>query len=91
MAASYRFVVGGRVQGVGFRWSAASQAQRLGLQGWVRNCADGSVEGLASGEAAALEQLRSWLAHGPPGARVANVGWSEAGEAPEEAGFVIRR
>lgn len=91
MAASYRFTVSGRVQGVGFRWSAVSQAQRLGLAGWVRNRADGAVEGVAHGTPEALAQWRDWLGRGPPGARVAQVEWIEAGEPPDGNGFVIRR
>lgn len=66
-------VVRGRVQGVGFRASCAAQARRLGLDGWVRNLADGSVQVLADGPAAAVEALISWCRHGPPLARVDDV------------------
>lgn len=90
MAASYRFVVSGRVQGVGFRYAAASQARRLGLAGWVANRGDGSVEGLASGDEAALARLREWLQQGPPAARVERVEWLEAAVLAV-AGFEIRR
>lgn len=90
MAASYRFVVSGRVQGVGFRYSAAAQARRLGLTGWVANREDGAVEGLASGDGASLGRLREWLQQGPPAARVERVEWTEAGEAAP-AGFEVRR
>ena len=65
--------VRGRVQGVGFRWFVRQQARALGLSGWVRNRADGSVEVLAVGEDAGLEQLRGLLRRGPPGARVSDV------------------
>lgn len=75
MATSYRFTVTGRVQGVGFRWATVGQARALGLAGWVRNRADGSVEGVACGDAGKLEQLHQWLQRGPPAARVEAVEW----------------
>jgi acylphosphatase len=71
--------VRGRVQGVGFRASAAHEARRLGVDGWVRNLPDGSLELEARGAPAAIDALCAWLAHGPPGARVTGV---EAYEAP---------
>lgn len=63
-------LVTGRVQGVSYRISAAREAQRLGLDGWVRNLPDGRVELLAQGDAATLRQLRDWCRHGPSLARV---------------------
>ncbi len=90
MASSYRFVVSGQVQGVGFRYTAMAHARRLGLAGWVANRADGAVEGVASGADAALAQFRDWLGRGPPAARVQGVEW-EAGEGPVTGGFEIRR
>jgi len=63
------------VQGVGFRYSAVSQAERLDLAGWVKNRADGSVEGVAQGEEGKLQQFRQWLERGPPAARVSRVDW----------------
>jgi acylphosphatase len=87
---SYRFVVTGRVQGVFFRQSTVNQARRLGLAGWVRNRDDGAVEGLASGAPEALAQLRTWLAQGPPAARVDGVSWTVAEEAASGE-FSIRR
>lgn len=65
--------VKGRVQGVGFRWSASDEAGRLGVRGWIRNAADGSVEAFAEGSPAAVEAFVSWLRVGPPGARVLSV------------------
>jgi acylphosphatase len=90
MTTSYRFAVHGRVQGVFFRQSTADTARALGLNGWVRNCADGSVEGLASGEAMALAQLREWLRQGPPAARVDQLDWQVSDEIVEP-GFGVRR
>jgi acylphosphatase len=65
-----RFVVTGKVQGVFFRASAAREAVRLGIRGHAINLPDGRVEVLAIGDAAALAELRRWLARGPPAARV---------------------
>jgi acylphosphatase len=65
--------VRGRVQGVGFRWFVCQRARRLGVSGWVRNAADGSVEVVAQGRKAAIEQLLSDLGQGPPGAEVRAV------------------
>lgn len=67
------FLVSGHVQGVFFRASTRERALALGLTGHARNREDGSVEVLACGEAAALEDLRQWLDHGPPTARVTGV------------------
>lgn len=64
------FVVSGRVQGVGFRWSTARRAGGLGLRGTVRNLPDGTVEVHVAGAADAVERLRSWLGEGPRAARV---------------------
>ncbi|HEY1078158.1 MAG TPA: acylphosphatase [Fontimonas sp.] len=90
MSSSYRFSVHGRVQGVFFRQSTATAARELGLDGWVRNCADGSVEGLARGDGQALERLRAWLQHGPPAARVDRLDWQSCDEVPAP-GFDVRR
>jgi acylphosphatase len=68
-----RFLVVGRVQGVGFRVAASATASRLGLHGWVANRADGAVEGEASGPGAAIAVWCDWLRHGPPLARVDEV------------------
>jgi len=65
-----RFVVRGRVQGVGFRWFVEREAHILGIVGWVRNNADGSVEVLAQGSRDQLLALRSRLREGPRAARV---------------------
>ena len=68
-----RFIVSGRVQGVFFRASTRTEAVRLGLNGYARNVADGSVEVLACGDAAALDELERWLHVGPPSAKVGSV------------------
>jgi len=68
-----RFLVFGKVQGVYFRHSTRLEARRLALRGIARNLPDGSVEVLAQGDAAAVEELRLWLQHGPPDAQVVEV------------------
>src|SRR5437763_16934630 len=68
-----RFVVRGRVQGVGFRWYVEREAHMLGIAGWVRNNSDGSVEVLAMGSRDQLLGLRGRLRQGPRAARVDEV------------------
>src|SRR6202167_6416275 len=69
-----RFLVRGRVQGVGFRWFVEREAHILGIAGWVRNNADSSVEVLAMGTRDQLVGLKSRLQQGPRAARVDDVG-----------------
>jgi acylphosphatase len=73
-----RFVVRGRVQGVGFRWFVEREAHMLGISGWVRNNVDGSVEVLAMGNRDQLLGLRSRLRQGPRASRVDDVEESDA-------------
>ena len=73
-----RFIVRGRVQGVGFRWFVEREAHILGIAGWVRNNHDGSVEVLAQGTRDQLSGLCSRLREGPRAARVDNVEESTA-------------
>ena len=87
---SVRFVVTGRVQGVGFRWFVVKQARALGVAGYVRNRDDGSVEVVAAGEAAAVEGLAAALGRGPSAARVAHVMRSEATELLPADRFEVR-
>lgn len=72
------YLVSGQVQGVFFRASTESTALRLGLTGWVRNLADGSVELIACGEDEKLGELERWLWRGPARARVEKVTAREA-------------
>jgi acylphosphatase len=68
-----RWLVSGRVQGVGFRYYVVRNASRLGLVGTVRNLSEGQVEVVARGEADVLEQLDELLRRGPSTARVTGV------------------
>jgi DNA ligase D-like protein (predicted 3'-phosphoesterase) len=68
-----RVVVRGEVHGVGFRYATVQRARTLGLRGWVRNRDDGAVEVHAEGPRLAVQQLLTFLADGPPAARVARV------------------
>lgn len=65
--------VRGRVQGVGYRYDTRARAERLGLAGWVRNRADGSVEACLEGDDEAIEALLAWMGRGPAGATVTSV------------------
>jgi acylphosphatase len=65
-----RFLIQGRVQGVGFRWYVHREASELDLRGWVRNTEEGEVEVVASGEQGDLADLRASLRRGPRGSRV---------------------
>lgn len=71
--ASCRFVVRGRVQGVGFRYFVMHEAEGLGVSGFARNLPDGSVEVVAEAEDPVLAQLEQRLRQGPSFARVAAV------------------
>jgi acylphosphatase len=78
-----RFVVAGRVQGVGFRWFVARHARGLDLSGYARNLADGRVEVVATGEDAALRRLEELLRTGPANARVTDVVRQDEVDAPQ--------
>ena len=82
--------VTGRVQGVFFRGWTMDQARELGVQGWVRNRPDGSVEAHLSGEQAAVEQLMNRMRTGPSAARVEQLSAEDV--APEDCdSFELRR
>src|ERR1700746_212678 len=73
-----RYIVRGRVQGVGFRWFVEGEARLLGVAGWVRNNSDGAVEVFAQGTREQLSALYDRLQKGPRAARVDQVEASEA-------------
>ncbi len=75
-----RFVVTGRVQGVGFRWFVRAEARPLGINGWIRNREDGAVVGEVEGREDALDALEAVLEVGPPSAIVTNVEITEVSD-----------
>ena len=81
-----RFRIEGHVQAVGYRNFVMSEARKLGLDGWVRNRADGTVEALAAGPTKAIEEFFVSCSRGPSGSRVDNV-QMESAELPREKGF----
>ena len=84
-----RYVVAGRVQGVGFRWFVDHEARQLGVNGWVRNSIDGSVEVFAQGTEQQLNALGRKLQEGPRAARVDRLKEIDAEVQPELKTFRI--
>ncbi len=82
--------VHGRVQGVYYRATAQEEAQRLGLVGWVRNRADGTVEAVAEGEEAAIESFLAWCRKGPERAQVDDVEVERLEALGTDTGFTVR-
>lgn len=76
-----RVVVHGAVQGVFFRDSTRRKAESRGVRGWVRNCADGTVEALFEGDPEAVDAMVAFAGEGPRGAQVERVEVSDV--APE--------
>jgi acylphosphatase len=81
--------VHGLVQGVGFRYDARVRARSRGVNGWIRNSPDGSVEAVFEGAPADVDALVEWCRRGPSGSRVdgVDVKWEEP---TGEAGFAVR-
>lgn len=79
----------GRVQGVFFRASARDEARRLGLTGWIRNEADGSVTAEAQGPAAPLQAFVTWCHKGPAAANVTAVRTADRPPRDDESGFDV--
>ena len=90
MRVARRYLVSGRVQGVGFRYFAQATASREGLHGWVRNLPDGCVEAAAEGDADAIERFEYALRHGPPGAHVERLEIEHTVPAQRDAGFAVK-
>ena len=72
-SAQAHLLIQGDVQGVYFRQTMKTCAERLAVQGWVRNLADGSVEALLQGPRSSVDQVIQWANQGPPRARVAHL------------------
>ena len=90
MVVARRYLVTGRVQGVGFRIFAEEVARREGVRGFVRNLSDGRVEAVAEAEREALERFERSLYQGPPTSRVDHVTAEELPPAGRGPAFVIR-
>lgn len=84
-------IISGRVQGVFFRSETQNTARRLGLQGWVRNRPEGTVEAVFEGARADVEQAIAWCRKGSPAARVTDVKVSWQGFSGEFQEFTVRR
>ena len=90
MRIARRYLIDGRVQGVGFRFFAEAAAAREGLHGLVRNLPDGRVEIAAEGEAEAMERFERSVRHRPPAARVARVDVDDTVPTGRDTGFSIK-
>jgi acylphosphatase len=90
MRVARRYVIAGRVQGVGFRWFTHDAAAREGIHGWVRNLADGSVEVIAEGDQPAVDRLEAAVRRGPSSAQVERFDVEELAPTGRPAGFEIR-
>jgi acylphosphatase len=86
-----RVFLSGKVQGVSFRFHAHETATKLGLNGWVKNLADGRVEMLIAGKEAQVEAMIKWARRGPPAAEVKDVEIHEVKEGVPKEAFQIRR
>ena len=86
---AYRYVVRGRVQGVGYRYFVLRQAGELGVAGYARNRPDGAVEVVAEADEATLADLEAKLREGPAFAHVEHVERSAVGPRGDQ-GFQIR-
>ncbi|HKD84088.1 MAG TPA: acylphosphatase [Terriglobales bacterium] len=75
---THRYVISGRVQGVGFRWFVEREAAQIGVTGWVRNCSNGDVEVMATGTREQHSSFRQKLQQGPRASRVDDVSESRA-------------
>jgi acylphosphatase len=90
MRLARRYVISGRVQGVGFRYFTEAVAAREGIHGWVRNMPGGAVEALAEGDSEAIERFERAIRHGPPGARVDHVDVEGTVPGGRDTGFSVR-
>ncbi len=90
MVVARRFVVSGRVQGVGFRYFTEDRARLEGLSGYVRNLADGRVEVGAEGDLEAVQRFERAIRRGPPGARVDACETTDVEPTRRASGFSIR-
>jgi acylphosphatase len=90
MLIARRYVIAGRVQGVGFRFFAEIAAAREGVHGWVRNLPDGRVEARIEGDAEAVARVEAALRRGPPSSRVDEVTVEDEAPDGRVTGFSVR-
>jgi acylphosphatase len=90
MLIARRYVIAGRVQGVGFRFFAEAAAVREGVHGWVRNLPDGRVEARLEGDAEAVDRVEAALRRGPSSSRVEEVTVKQEQPSGRITGFSIR-
>ncbi len=90
MSAARRWLVRGRVQGVGFRYFAKREAEALSVTGWARNLDDGRVEVFGQGSPGALDTLQGRLWQGPRWAEVRDVEVLDAAPEAQSTAFKIR-
>jgi acylphosphatase len=90
MRVARRYLLSGRVQGVGFRYFTQRIAAQHGISGWVRNTPDSRVEIEAEGDAEAMRQFESRVSTGPAGAHVDDVDMAEIAVGPLRSGFFVR-
>ena len=90
MIIARRYIIAGRVQGVGFRWFTHDAARRENVHGWVRNLADGSVEVFVEGELESVRRLEAAVRRGPAQARVDDITTEEHAPSGRSTGFEIR-
>jgi len=82
--------ISGRVQGVGFRYYTQREARSLGIRGWVENRPDGSVAACICGSPEQIKLMQAWLRHGPDGATVDQVSFSDTHLPEAHQDFLIR-
>ena len=90
MLIARRYVITGRVQGVGFRFFAEAAAAREGVHGWVRNRPNGTVEAWVEGDAESVQRIEAALHRGPAGARVERVDVEHVEPTGRPTGFSVR-
>jgi acylphosphatase len=90
MIVARRFLISGRVQGVGFRMFAEDTAAREGVHGYVRNTDDGRVEALVEGDQEAVDRVERALRRGPAGAHIEDFDVEPAAPSYRATGFYIR-
>lgn len=90
MRIARRYLITGRVQGVGFRYFAQRVAVQHGISGWVRNTPDGRVEVEAEGDRDAMLEFEQRISTGPAGGHVDQVATTEVSVGPVHTEFSIR-